>query len=91
MQVYWNSRSKRLHSLYLKADYEEKAKMLKMIASNFLLNSEKLEPVYRKPFALLARNDECTKWLPDLDRIRNFFYGTIEAQSFFMSIQNFHV
>src|SRR4030042_1820766 len=59
--------SKRLHSLYLKADYEEKAKLLKMVASNFLLHGEKLEPVYRKPFDLLAKEEGCPKWLPDLD------------------------
>ncbi|OGF67605.1 MAG: hypothetical protein A2Y62_18070 [Candidatus Fischerbacteria bacterium RBG_13_37_8] len=62
--------SKRLHSLYLKADYGEKAKLLKMLASNFLLNGEKLEPVYKMPFNLLAKEDGCTNGSPSRTRTR---------------------
>jgi DNA invertase Pin-like site-specific DNA recombinase len=52
--------AKRLPSLYLKANYEEKAKILKFIASNFILDSGKLVPVYKKPFDMLVESSDIT-------------------------------
>ena len=44
----------RLNSLYLKANYEDKAKILKFVASNYTLNDITLYPVYRKPFNFIV-------------------------------------
>jgi site-specific DNA recombinase len=47
--------SKRLYPLYLKANYSEKAKILKFVASNYTLLNVSLYPTYRKPFDILAK------------------------------------
>lgn len=54
--------SKRLPSLYLKANYEEKAKILKFIASNYTLLAGKLVPAYKRPFDILAKLHERREW-----------------------------
>ncbi len=59
--------SKRLFSLYLKADYDEKAQIAKLIASNYSLADQTLCPTYRKPFVFLDKGLSCTSWLPRLD------------------------
>ncbi|MCP4566862.1 MAG: hypothetical protein GY841_04690 [FCB group bacterium] len=64
--------SKRLYSLYLKADYEEKAQIAKLIASNNTLTDQTLCPTYRKPFVFLDKGLSRTSWLPWLDVIRTF-------------------
>jgi site-specific DNA recombinase len=56
--------SKRLPLLYNQANNEEKAKILKAVASNYTLNYKKLYPQYRKPFDLLAKGLSCKTWLP---------------------------
>jgi DNA invertase Pin-like site-specific DNA recombinase len=55
--------SKRLHSLYLKADYDEKAEIAKLIASNYTLTEQSLCPTYRKPFVFLDKGLYRTSWL----------------------------
>ena len=56
--------SKMLYSQYVRANYEDKAKMLKFVASNYTLNDVSLFPTYRKPFDMLAEGLSRTNWLP---------------------------
>ena len=59
--------AKRLPSLYYKANYEEKAKILKFIASNYTLLAGKLVPAYKKPFDILSKLHDRREWwtVPD--------------------------
>ena len=57
----------RLHPLYVKADFEEKAQILKTVASNFILTDENLYPIYKSPFSILAKGASEKLWLPGLD------------------------
>ncbi len=47
--------SNRLYPLYVRANLEEKAKILKLVASNYTLLNASLYPTYRKPFDILAK------------------------------------
>ncbi len=59
--------SNKLYSQYVRANHEEKAKILKHIASNYVLNDVSLDAVYRKPFDILAEGLTCPTWLPGED------------------------
>lgn len=59
--------SKILYSQYVRANYEDKAKILKFIASNYTLNDVSLCPKYRKPFDIIAEGLSHTNWLPRQD------------------------
>ncbi len=50
--------SKRLYSLYIRANYEEKVKILRFVASNYTLLNISLYPTYRKPFDILAKGHD---------------------------------
>jgi len=52
-----------LYPLYLKADLEEKSKLIRIIASNFTLNDVTLYPIYKKPFSILAKGLHRSNWL----------------------------
>lgn len=56
--------SKRLHPLYVRANYGEKAKILQLIASNFSLVDATPVPKWRKPFSFFAEGLSSTEWLP---------------------------
>lgn len=56
--------SNRLYIQYVKASYEEKAKILKTIASNYTINDVTIVPTYRKPFLLFAKRASRQNWLP---------------------------
>ncbi len=56
--------SSRLHSLYVKASYEEKAKLLNLVASNYTLIDLTPYPTYRKPFSFLTKRASRSNWLP---------------------------
>ena len=64
--------SNRLYSIYTKANYEEKAKILKFVASNYTLNDVTLYPTYRKPFNFIAEGLKCSNWLPDENSNYNY-------------------
>ncbi|KPL00539.1 MAG: hypothetical protein AMJ91_04300 [candidate division Zixibacteria bacterium SM23_73_3] len=64
--------SKRLYPLYVRANYEEKAKILSFIASNYALLDSILCPTYRKPFDIIAKGLSRPIKLPLLDEFRNF-------------------
>ena len=55
--------SNRLHSVYVNGNCEQKAKILKLIASNYTLLDTSICPTYRKPFDLLAKGLSRTEWL----------------------------
>ena len=59
--------SNKLYSQYVRASHEEKAKILKYIASNYVLNDVSLDAVYRKPFDIIAEEVSCPTWLPGED------------------------
>lgn len=54
--------SKRLYCLYVKANYEEKGRILKFVALNFILDDLTLYPTYRKPFDLIAVRTKTQEW-----------------------------
>ena len=59
--------SKSLPKLYDEGNHEEKANILRYLASNYTLNDVSLIPTYRKPFNLLAKGLSRTIWLPRED------------------------
>ena len=56
--------SNRLYSQYVKADYEEKAKIAKLVASNYSLIDVSLYPTYRRPFLYFTKRASRSIWLP---------------------------
>ena len=56
--------SEMLYSQYIRANCEDKAKILKFIASNYTLNDVSLCSTYRKPFDIIAEGLSHTSWLP---------------------------
>ena len=56
--------SKRLYRMYVKANYVEKANLLRLIASNYALNDVTLTPTYRSPFSIFAKGASRPNWLP---------------------------
>lgn len=48
---------------YVRANYEEKARRLKFVASNYTLKGISLYPTYKKPFDIIAKGLSCTSWL----------------------------
>jgi len=61
--------SNRLHSVYVKGNYEEKAKILKFIASNYILNATNdvtISPTYRSPFSIFAKGASRLNQLPEV-------------------------
>lgn len=59
--------SNRLYPLYVKSNYQEKAHLLKLIASNYLLNDVSIAPSYRKPFSFFNEKGFCPRKLPRED------------------------
>ncbi|MFQ5905897.1 MAG: alpha/beta hydrolase family protein, partial [bacterium] len=49
------------------ATREEKAKILKLVASNYLLMHGSLYPTYRKPFDILAKGPSRSIWYGEID------------------------
>ena len=59
--------SKRLHCMYVKANYDEKANLLRLIASNYALLDVTLAPTWRRPFDLFVKGPSRPEWLPGQD------------------------
>ena len=51
--------SNRLFPLYLRLDVEDKARILKLIASNFILNGLSVNATYNKPFIFRGNLGDC--------------------------------
>jgi hypothetical protein len=68
--------SKRLFPLFLESSYEDKANILKLLASNYsLVNASDVSilPRYRKPFDIIAEGPSRPSWLHRVDEFRNYF------------------
>ena len=59
--------SKCLYPQYVRAIPEKKAKMLKLVASNYTLSNVSICPKYRKPFDIIAKGLSRPNWLPGQD------------------------
>jgi len=59
--------SKRLHRMYVKVNYEEKANLLRLIASNYALLDVSLSPTWKRPFDLFVKGPSRPNWLPGQD------------------------
>jgi len=59
--------SKRLFSLFVGSALDEKANILKLLASNYVLNDLSIVPIYRKPFDVIAKGPSRLNWLPGRD------------------------
>ena len=67
--------SNRLYPIYVKATFNDKARILKVLASNYTIRQEDnvtICPTYRKPFDLLAKGLLHSKWLPEDDAYQTF-------------------
>jgi hypothetical protein len=64
--------SNRLFPLYLRSDTMDKARILRLIASNYVLNGQTISATYSKPFCFLADLPLRPTKLPRLDVIRTF-------------------
>ena len=64
--------SNRLYPQYLKSKYEDKAAILKFLASNYTLVDATIVPTYRKPFDKIAEGLSRPSWLPELCNNKNF-------------------
>jgi len=53
--------SNRLYPLYLRSDAEDKARILRLIASNYTLEGLSISPAYVKPFSFMENLDERIK------------------------------
>ena len=54
--------AKELSLLYERCNPEEKAEILKNIASNFVITGENIIPVYKKPYSLIVQNGSDPVW-----------------------------
>jgi hypothetical protein len=54
--------AKELSLLYNRSNTEEKAEILKNIASNFVVKGENIIPVYKKPYSLIVQNGSDPDW-----------------------------
>lgn len=57
----------RAPELYQRQSHEERVRLLKVLLSNSVLMGGKLEPIYKKPFDLVAEGGHSGNWLPGED------------------------
>ncbi len=57
----------RAPDLYLRQSHEERARLLKTLLSNCILKGGSADPIYRKPFDLVAEGHVSGNWLPGED------------------------
>jgi len=69
----------RLYPTYLDMEHEKRAKLLKLLASNYVLDGVTLSATYRKPFSLFQElpSRPVKRPFPDYP---NFFYPSKEVQ-----------
>lgn len=58
---------KRLPEAYLEHSHEERAALLRAVCSNCIVKSDSVEPLYKEPFAGIAKWQTCPTWLPGED------------------------
>jgi hypothetical protein len=64
--------SNRLYPLYVKSNHQEKAHLLKLIASNYRLTDVSIIPTIRKPLSFIAEGLSRSQWLPASPKNPNF-------------------
>ena len=57
----------RMPYLYSRQSHEERVRLLRVVLSNSTLEGGKIEPIYRKPFDLVAEGVSSSLWLPGED------------------------
>ena len=57
----------RAPELYRKQSHEERARLVKALVSNCRMVDGKIEPIYKKPFSLVAEGLKTANWLPGED------------------------
>jgi site-specific DNA recombinase len=55
------------YSLYISQNSVEKAKLLKLVVSNFSVDAVSVSPTYRKPFDVIAKRAQFEEWSGRLD------------------------
>ena len=63
--------SNKLYLQYVRANYEDKAKILKYVASNYTLDDVNLYAAYRKLFDIIAEGMSCPDGYPGRTRTSN--------------------
>lgn len=63
----------RLYPLHLRANFEEKANIVRLIFSSYTRSDLNLVPIYKKPFSILAKGLFRSSWLPELVDINNIY------------------
>jgi len=56
--------AQRLPDLYLRKSHDERARALKIVSWNCTITADNLEPVYKEPFAAIAKWRRSPAWLP---------------------------
>ena len=51
--------------LFKSSSVDEKRQLLNLVCSNLSLREKNLYFIYRKPFDILAKGSNCSKWLPE--------------------------
>ena len=59
--------AQRLPERYMRQSHEERALVLKALISNCVMTSESVDPVYKEPFAAIAKWRRSPAWLPGED------------------------
>ena len=78
--------SKRLYPLYIRANYEEKAKILAFVTSNHILLDSTLCPIYRKPFGIIAKGLSRPIKFRLLDEFRTFLTSELSDSPVFEDV-----
>ena len=61
------------HLLYISQNPVEKAKLLRMLCSNFSVDAVSITPTYRKPFDMIVKRTRLEEWSALVDDFRTFW------------------
>ncbi len=56
--------AQRLPELYMRKSHDERALALRIVSWNSVLTAENVEPIYKEPFAAIAKWRRSPDWLP---------------------------
>lgn len=71
----------RAHECFLRANIEQKRKLLTLIFANFEMQGGNLRYTLRKPFDVLAELPQSENWRALVDRLRTEYYQDVLALS----------
>ena len=66
---------------YLRQNHEIRAQMLRSVASNCVIDGEKIEPNYKKPFAVVAECVETSNWRRAIDYLHTLIESSEGIES----------